>query len=773
MVQASKVASSFKVTHTLEPILSAGPVLITDYEGEQVMATRCAGSVSLRRIETGVALKSFPIFDEETEDKSISAMALSSSTLFTALSNNLIESRDKMTGVLNRSWKGHTSPVLCMTHHSSAELLATGSADHSIRVWNSTQGFCTHNLKGVHGGVVSALRFHPDPSKMELFSAGEDGSVAQWNLMDGKSKTFKSHVSAVRSIDVSPDGRFLVSGGRDQVINIWDLSSGRLLRTAPTLESIEALLFIDESKFVTSGEKGYLRLWSVGSGTCIKEGPKVTGEHGIAFLQRSTEDSLLATTTDLQILTLSVSSLELVSSMPGNLDEVTDVAFHDSGALIVATNDTSLRVFPSMESRACVSLSGHSASILSVATFGDWIVSGSRDNTVCLWKSTNGSFDLVASLPGHTDSVGAVCIGSYKDKLVFASASADMTVKVWEVLSNEDNTGYSVASRWTVKAHDKDINSLTLTPNLKHLVSGSQDKTAKIWRLEDGNLTGTLKGHRRGVWGVKCSPTEQIIATASGDQTIKIWSATTFECLKTFEGHTNSVLRVAFLPKGDELVSTGSDGLVKIWDIRSNECVRTLDEHLDRIWTLAMASNGALATGDASGIVKIWQDCSGEELALVQETQEKQLLMEQDLANMLVRKDFKNAIVMALELEQPFRIFKLMNELTKGNSTAEAIQKVSALLESLPTDKLDRILLYIRDWNTSFKRSALAQVILSVLLRSQAKTLPEEQLPSLKECSKALLPYTERHFEHIQELISNSYLVDFVLGHMDDYIVQD
>jgi len=773
-VVESKVATSYKVTHTLEPIHSGGPVLAGAYAGEaDVIATRIGGQVVLRCRETGQAKKIFNVLGEDgrDEDKAIAALALSPTHLFTVLSNNLLEGRDLVSGELSRSWKAHTSPVLCMEHHPSMAMLATGSADHSVRVWNSAQGFCTHNLKGVHGGIVNVVRFHPNPSRMELFSGAEDGSISRWSLADGgKSKNFKGHVSSVRSLDVSPSGRYLASAGRDQVINVWDLETGKSLKTIPVMEGVESLLFLDDDTFVSGGEKGSLRKWSVQRGTCVQESARLAmGEHGISYITRHFSN-LILTTSDLHILSVDIEALQLQVCIPGNLGEVTDVAFlsEPSQGLAIGTNGPDLKIFPFPDSLACLSLPGHTAAILCVAVHGDWIVTGSRDNTVCLWRQVNGSYALVASLPGHTDSVGAVCIGPAPNGMIlFASASADMTVKLWEVPSS--TSPQKVLSRWTIKAHDKDINSLAFSPSMKLLVSGSQDKTAKLWRLEDGSAVGTLKGHKRGIWSVRFSPSEQLIATASADHTIRLWSTGgAQQCLKTLEGHGNSVLRVAFLGSdGQQLLSTGSDGLVKIWDCKGSECVRTLDEHQDRIWTLAMQGD-RMATGDAAGCVRLWQDCTAEELSLSQAEQEAQLLMEQDLANMLLRKDFKNALLLALHLQQPFRLFALLNEHTRGLSFVEAQTRMRALFDTLPADKLDRILVYIRDWNTSFKRAALAQIVLNVLLRMPART----ELPSLQETCKALLPYSQRHYDHVQELASSAYLVDFVLHHMDNYSME-
>ena len=125
---------------------------------------------------------------------------------------------------------------------------------------------------------------------------------------------------------------------------------------------------------------------------------------------------------------------------------------------------------------------------------------------------------------------------------------------------------------------------MDVAPNDKVFVTGSQDRTLKLWSVKDGALLGTFKGHRRGVWSVKFSPVDQVtcvyiatsppppsvatmisppitciitqcVASASGDGTVRLWALSSFSCVKTFEGHTNSVLKVAFLSRGMQLAS--------------------------------------------------------------------------------------------------------------------------------------------------------------------------------------------------------------------------
>lgn len=180
--------------------------------------------------------------------------------------------------------------------------------------------------------------------------------------------------------------------------------------------------------------------------------------------------------------------------------------------------------------------------------------------------------------------------------LFMFTGSQDRTIKMWD-LSEVDFSSSSSGdptrckSLTTLKAHDKDINSLDVSPNDRLLVSGSQDRTAKIYTItfngsqKSGSLTllGVCKGHKRGVWTVQFGRDERVLATGSGDKTVKLWNIDDFSCIKTFEGHTNSVLRVDFLNAGTQMVSSASDGLLKLWNVRDEECISTMDNHEDKV----------------------------------------------------------------------------------------------------------------------------------------------------------------------------------------------
>jgi U3 small nucleolar RNA-associated protein 13 len=222
-------------------------------------------------------------------------------------------------------------------------------------------------------------------------------------------------------------------------------------------------------------------------------------------------------------------------------------------------------------------------------------------------------YGCVGLCEGHAESVGAVAMArggggadGAKPTTFMFTGSQDRTIKMWDLSSLpayfSDDDVVHCKSLTTHKAHEKDINSLDVSPNDRFLVSGSQDRTAKIYEIVytsssssgrgELKLLGTCKGHKRGVWCVRFSRHERVVATGSGDKTVKLWSMDDYSCLRTFEGHTNSVLRVDWLRGvgGLQLVSAGSDGLLKVWNVKEEECVATLDGHEDKVCFLWMES---------------------------------------------------------------------------------------------------------------------------------------------------------------------------------------
>lgn len=209
--------------------------------------------------------------------------------------------------------RAHDAPVHVCTVDPTSTYIASGSADGIVKVWDISTSHVTHVFKG-HGGVVSALKFNfpRDPSivsserVLQLVTASVDTRIRLFDLMATSRNEqgalrpiaiLEGHVSVPRGLDVTPDGKWLISGGRDSVVMIWDMSSSShmangkgkgkskvithtLVKTIPVMERVEAVGFVHPElndftsktsrlHFFTAGEKGLVRIWDSQQGSVL------------------------------------------------------------------------------------------------------------------------------------------------------------------------------------------------------------------------------------------------------------------------------------------------------------------------------------------------------------------------------------------------------------------------------------------------------------------------------------------------------------------------
>ncbi|KAL2007056.1 hypothetical protein VTN00DRAFT_8494 [Thermoascus crustaceus] len=706
------VKTTFEASRTIRPIYTGGSTAL-DASG-RLLAT-CVGEEALIvDLETGDQLVSL-----EGDGELITSLAITPSASHVILCSRSMSMKiysltpfddDSRTieAELLRSFKPHTAPVVTTAIDHTGTLLATGSADGSIKVWDIRGGYITHTFHG-HGGVISALCFFEIPvpdtevdstdkkkkkkrkneeQEMEdvvvpqtgstagfrLASGSEDGKIRVWDLHKRKSMaSLDSHVSVVRSLSYSPVENALLSASRDKTVIVWDVRTYKTRRIIPVLESIETAGFIADSALCfTGGENGKLRVWDCNRGGEITK-EQEAGDELEAIIATEYSPGLPFVMSVHADQTLRIHSLEPLSDykpgstldplpvirrISGNDDEIIDLAYvgPDRSMLALATNTESIRIVSIGSGQDeyfgadVAHLDGHDDIIICIDVdwSGHWLATGAKDNTARLWRldPETSSYTCFAILTGHAESLGAISFprvpppsssAAYKDPLNYPPAflitgSQDRTIKRWDTGKLgplKSSTPHSPKAVYTRKAHEKDINALDVNPASTLFASASQDRTVKIWSVEDGQVAGILRGHKRGVWSVRFSPKDTPIInsesgtstnrglalTGSGDKTVKIWSLSDYSCLLTFEGHTNSVLKVLWLPppqlsNGDEdgeeaendsktlarnaaaqarplVASAAADGLVKIWSPYTGELETTLDNHTDRVWALA------------------------------------------------------------------------------------------------------------------------------------------------------------------------------------------
>ena len=137
-------------------------------------------------------------------------------------------SLSKMSGADScKDIKAHNSFVLSISFNPDGKLLASGSYDKTIKLWEVPSGKLIKTLEG-HEADVKSVSFSPD-GKL-LASGSKDKTIKLWEVPSGKLiKTLKGHKNWVKSVSFSPDGKLLASGSYDKTIKLWEVPSGKLL----------------------------------------------------------------------------------------------------------------------------------------------------------------------------------------------------------------------------------------------------------------------------------------------------------------------------------------------------------------------------------------------------------------------------------------------------------------------------------------------------------------------------------------------------------------
>jgi WD40 repeat protein len=466
-----------------------------------------------------------------------------------------------------------------------------------------------NRLEG-HLSSVWSVSFSPDGQT--LATGSEDKTIKLWNLATGKEiRTLRGHQSSVWSVSFSPDGQTLASGSLDNTIKLWNLATGKEIRTLQGHQRyVYSVSFSPDGQTLASGsDDNTIKLWNLATG---KEIRTLQGHQRYVWSVSFSPDgqTLASGSADNTIKLWNLSTGKEIRTLQGHQSSVWSVSFSPDGQTLASGSaDNTIKLWNLSTSKEIRTLQGHQSSVWSVSFSpnGQTLATGSGDKTIKLWNLATGK--EIRTLQGHQNEVLSVSFSP--DGQTLASGSADNTIKLWNLSTSKEIR--------TLQGHQSSVWSVSFSPNGQTLATGSEDKTIKLWNLSTSKEIRILREHQSWVRSVSFSPSGQTLATGGDDKKIKLWNVSTGQEIYTLQGHKESVRSVSFTPDGQTLATGSDDKMIKLWNVSTGQEIRTLQGHQKSVRSVSFSPDGrTLATGSLDETIKLWDVATGKEIRTLQ-----------------------------------------------------------------------------------------------------------------------------------------------------------
>ncbi|OGP73089.1 MAG: hypothetical protein A2V86_11080 [Deltaproteobacteria bacterium RBG_16_49_23] len=477
---------------------------------------------------------------------------------------------------------------------------------------------------------IYAVAFHPKGKY--VLSGGMGHNLWLWDVASGrKIRTFLGHseslTSMITSIAFSPDGRSALTGFGDGTLKLWEVETGKEVRTFQKHSGIvRSVAFSPDGKYGLSGSDDQtIRFWEVETG---KEIRAFSGRHNVVRSVAFSPDGKygVSGSEDQTIRLWEVETGKEVSVLRGHLQVVTSVCFSPDGKYLLSGSvDKTLKLWDVSMGREFKTFLGHLSQVTSVAFSpdGKYGLSGSNDNTVRYWNVATGA--EIKRFQGHSQVVTSVSFSP--DGTHALSGSWDKTIRLWDVTTGKE------ARR--IQGYLRPVRMVSVSPDGRYGLFGTVDTMLKLWDLSMGKEVKRFKslaeapepmGEHEGKEvpvflgladsiSFAISPDSKYILCGAEGTPLKLLEIATGKEISRFVGHEDLVPSIVFSPDGKYGLSGSIDKTVKLWDIAKARDIRSFSGHVFGVISVAFSPDGRYVySGARDSTVKIWETATGKEV---------------------------------------------------------------------------------------------------------------------------------------------------------------
>lgn len=439
--------------------------------------------------------------------------------------------------------------------------------------WNQ----CIQTLYG-HSDLINSVTCSPDG--ILIASGSKDNTIRIWEKESGDSlKTLVGHSMGVHSVSFSPDGTRIASGSSDWTIRIWDVNRGECLKTLfDHTDSVTSVSFSPVGQIASASCDMTVKIWDSESGQCLNtiRSPCLT-KAVLSFI--SSEHVAVATPED-QIKILDVVSGTCVRVLSGHTGWVTSIATTLDGHIVSSSDDGTVKLWGS--DNACLQTLYHHEPVTGVAMASNGNIISSSGNLVYIWDLKSGA--PPNKMTGHAGGVLSVALTTDGD---IVSCGDDLTVRHW------DPAGTHCDQR---DSSPNTVMSFAFSPtSAARIASLHEDGSVRIWDPNTGLCLQPLVNENGAFSHSLGFSPHGILASGSDDGMIRIWDPEDGKCLDKFEAH-DEVTAVAFSPDGNNIVCGLSNGEIQILNSMNGTCITRFSVYHQPVRHISVSTCGIIAS---------------------------------------------------------------------------------------------------------------------------------------------------------------------------------
>ena len=403
------------------------------------------------------------------------------------------------------------------------------------------------------------------------------------------------------------DGRWRLSIDNEEfLLLLHKVATGEVVRTLRGhIGLVTAVFLSDDARWALSGGSDKtLRLWEVATGRCVRTIRGHAAAVTSVFLSADRRWALSRSADK----TLRLWNLELLSSpehrfvSPTLLCHVT--SSEEAGRMQARFAELCASARAALETDRC----GEAIELVRSAralpgyevdreSLDLWSAAGSRSRRKGLLDAW-----CTQTFEGHTKDVRSVALSD--DGRRALSGSWDKTLRLWDT-----DTGECLQ---ILEGHTDSVRSVWMTPDGRRALSGSWDGTVRLWDLDTGHCVRSFLGHANNVSSVCLSADRERALSGSWDKTMRLWDVETGRCLQSFEGHAAYVNTVCLSADGRRALSGSEDRTLRLWDVATAECLWTLEGHTDWINAVCLSADGRQAiSASKDWTLRLWDVATG------------------------------------------------------------------------------------------------------------------------------------------------------------------